>query len=347
MAETADKVIPASAGAAAAEFLDEPLLLRMDLVTADFHETIDDDQDRRLFEIVAKMANVNPIFRHSRKSELEKYKEPGEEEATRNVLIKYASEERRILQSGTLDLVWGLKWLFSYEVLIEIPVLDPALVDRMINIVARWLAAMARAGIDEVSSQMPNLRRVLDLAKEEIPASRALADQLPGKFNTACSLIYAGELRQNYVSTNTPKWVQDDPAIAPPVNHHQDQQLSSSDSPAVLTMAQAQEIVADFVPPGSVCTRSCAQELRVDSVIKPTDEKDHGALLAMVHIFDREKLEGTGEPIAIRLDDDMAPNIKPGFVIEATLHTLDTGIHYIDQITMIWPSYSPLDYMHD
>ncbi|KAI8325835.1 hypothetical protein GQ54DRAFT_301614 [Martensiomyces pterosporus] len=325
-----------------AGFSDEPLLLRMDLVTDAFYRQLPSDQDKRLLEIAAKTANINPVLRLASKKEFKRFKKPGHEDTTKSIYAKYSSREEQLLQSGTLDMAWGLKWLFSYVVLLDTPVLKPELTGRMLDVTGEWLQNMAEAGIDEVAAVLPELRQVLEVAREEIPLSRALADQLPGRFNQACSLLYSGELRQNYVDVNKPKWAQGDADLAALTDNQPPQGFGQTDA---IPLNQAQMLVDNVVPRGSVCTRSRPEDLRILSVTRSANDGDYGNVLAMVSVFDRERMADTGDPLALRFDEEMAPNLKPGFVIEATLYSLNNGMHYIDQVTMVWPTYAPLDYV--
>ncbi|KAJ2321574.1 hypothetical protein H4R23_000160, partial [Coemansia sp. Cherry 401B] len=71
------------------KFSNDPLLLRLDMATYAFYKNLEDETDKKLMEIVARAANVNVNTRYARKRELKNYKQPGHDENTRNVRIKY------------------------------------------------------------------------------------------------------------------------------------------------------------------------------------------------------------------------------------------------------------------
>ncbi|KAJ2800842.1 hypothetical protein H4S07_005081 [Coemansia furcata] len=210
----------------------------------------------------------------------------------------------------------------------------------MTSVVQRWLNAMASADIHEVKDQLEDLTKFVDCAREELLASRALANQMPGMFNAACSLLYAGELHRVHVESGLPKWV-----LADRENSRGDGRLMPDHLVQDLSLEQARQLLSGIVADDARCTRSRPVDLLVASVGACGDDGMHKV---SVGIFDRQNMmvvEGE-DSIVLRFEADLAANLISGQVIEATLYTLSDGCNYIDAVTMVWPSYSPLDYVN-
>ncbi|KAJ2736442.1 hypothetical protein IW152_000803 [Coemansia sp. BCRC 34962] len=321
------------------EFAAEPLLMRVERVTTALNRELEDTMEKRCFEITSFAANAGLVRPIATKKELKKYRKEGEEQATRDIILKYRLREEQLLQSGTLDVAWGLKWLLSYVVLIESPIIGPGNMEKMTSVVQRWLNAMARADIHEVKDQLEDLTKLIDCAHKELLASRALANQLPGAFNAACSLLYAGELHSVNIDMGLPKWV-----IADRSNSGGGEQPMPDRLVQDLSIEQARQLVSGIVADDAQCTRSRPVDLLVESVGASGDDGLH---LVLVCVFDRQSMAAAeGESsIALRFEADLAENLISGQVIEATLYALSDGCSYIDAVTMVWPSYSPLDYV--
>ncbi|KAJ2702618.1 hypothetical protein H4218_000734 [Coemansia sp. IMI 209128] len=335
-----DELEPAQSSAIdTREFADEPLLMRVERVTTALNRELEDTVEKRCLEITSFAANAGLVRPVATKRELKKYKKEGEAQATRDIILKYRLREEQLLQSGTLDIVWGLKWLLSYVVLIETPVIGPGNMEKMTSVVQRWLNAMASANIHEVKNQLEDLTKLVDCARKELLASRALSNQLPGVFNAACSLLYAGALHSVNVEMCLPKWV-----IADRSNSEGGERPMPDHLVQDLSIEQARQLVSGIVADDAQCTRSRPVDLLVESVGACGDDGLH---LVSVCVFDRQTMASAeGESsIALRFETDLAENLISGQVIEATLYTLSDGCSYIDAVTMVWPSYSPLDYV--
>ncbi|KAJ2061078.1 hypothetical protein GGI17_003335 [Coemansia sp. S146] len=336
-----DEIVPAQSSAIdTRDFADEPLLMRVERVTAALNRELDDTVEKRCLEITSFAANAGLVRPVATKKELKKYKKDGEEQATRDIILKYRLREEQLLQSGTLDIPWGLKWLLSYVVLIDSPVIGPGNMEKMTSVVQRWLNAMASADIHEVKDHLEDLTKFVDCARVELLASRALANQLPGMFNAACSLLYDGALRSVHVDFGLPKWV-----LADRRNSGGGDRLMPDHLVQDLSIEQARQIVSGIVAEDAQCTRSRPVDLKVESVGVCGDDGLH---IVSVCVFDRQNMvavEGE-DTVVLRFETDLAGNVIPGQVIEATLYTLSDGCHYIDAVTMLWPSYSPLDYVN-
>ncbi|KAJ1892157.1 hypothetical protein LPJ66_006510 [Kickxella alabastrina] len=322
-------------------FSNEPLLLRMDLATHAFYRKLENPQDKKVLEIASHVANVSVLLRQATKKELKRYGQPGEQEITRDVRMKYQARQDQVTQPGTFDMQWGLKWLLSFVILLESPVFGTAGAERMVVIAEQWMKALADAGIHEVADQMSELQSILRTARDELPASCALAEQLPGKFSSACSLLFAGQLRDAYVNMYKPKWV-----VAEETLNSQ----ARGECLSEMSLDEARQLVDDIVPLDAVCISSCPLDIRIDSVGAAGAEDASGLqqyVPVLVRIFDRQKMADREdkEPILLRFGYESLEFLRPGFIIEATLHTLSNGCHYIDAVTMVWPSYSPLDYV--
>ncbi|KAJ2105599.1 hypothetical protein GGI16_002287 [Coemansia sp. S142-1] len=335
-----DEILVQSSAIDTHDFADEPLLMRVERVTAALNRELEDTVEKRCLEITSFAANAGLIRPVATKKELKKYRKDGEEQATHDIILKYRLREEQLLQSGPLDIPWGLKWLLSYVVLIDSPVIGPGNMEKMTSVVQRWLNAMASADIYEVKDHLEDLTKFVDCAREELLASRALANELPGMFNSACSLLYAGALRSLYVDKGLPKWV-----LADRRDSEGGERLVPDHMVQDLSIEQARQLVSGIVADDAQCTRSRPVDILVQSVGVCGDDGLH---MVSACVFDRQNMAAVeGEDsIVLRFETDLASNLIPGQVIETTLYTLSDGCNYIDAVTMIWPSYSPLDYVN-
>ncbi|KAJ2003226.1 hypothetical protein GGI04_001822 [Coemansia thaxteri] len=328
-------------------FSDEPLLMRVERATIALHKELEDSDEKRSLEIISLAANAGLVRPVAAKKEMKNYGKPGHEQVTSDVLLKYRLREEQLLQSGTLDIPWGVKWLLSYVVLLDTPVLGAESMAKMINVVRRWLTALADADIHEVKGQLADLNEIVDRAYDELLASRALASQMPGLFNAACSLLYAGQLRSLYVDEGLPNWVLRDRSSAA-AGAGNNQHLPATDLPEDhMSVEEARQYVAGTVADDARCSHSRAVDLIVESIgSSAADESSEWQLRVVVRVFDRQRMMAAEEDaVSLRFEYALAENLRPGQVIEATLHTLSDGCSYIDAVTMVWPSYSPLDYV--
>ncbi|KAJ2908495.1 hypothetical protein GGI21_002827 [Coemansia aciculifera] len=331
--------LPLSANISTCDFTDEPLLMRVERVTTALFRELEDAQEKRCLELTSFEANAGLVRPVATKKELKKYKAGGEEQTTSDILLRYRLREEQLLQSGTLDIPWGLKWLLSYVVLIESPVFGAGGMEKMTSVVQRWLNALASADIHEVKDQLEELTKFVDCARDELVASRALANQLPGVFNAACSLLYAGELHTVHVDGGLPKWVLADR------RNGGEGRLSQGHSPLDMSIEQSRQFVSDIIAPDAQCSRTRPADLLVEAVGGCGDDGLHKV---STRVFDRQRMavaEGE-DPVTLRFETDLVANLRIGQVIETTLYTLSDGCSYIDVVTMVWPSYSPLDYVN-
>ncbi|KAJ2804859.1 hypothetical protein H4R21_001474 [Coemansia helicoidea] len=329
---------PPMAGVETWRFSAEPLLLRLDVATHAFYQGLAaGSSDRKMMEVVANAANVNVLTRPAGKKEFKKYNKPNEDETTRDVRLKYQLRENNLRQAGTFDPQWGVRWLLSYVVLTEIPGISAADAARLTDLVEQWLDALAAAEIHEIASELPGMKATIAVARSELVCLRELGDRLPGRFNCACSLLFGGALRSTYVDACLPRWVLSLRARDGAASSGAQQGIPEGCAP--LTIADAQACVAGIVAPGAACTSSGAVDLRVKAIGAAAD--DSGLVQVRVRTFDRESDADKGaEDVVLRFEPDVAAELRVGFVIEATLYALDGGIHYIDNVTMVWPSYS-------
>ncbi|KAJ2725015.1 hypothetical protein GGI07_001584 [Coemansia sp. Benny D115] len=340
-------VYPTSGQPESRALSDEPLLLRMDLATHAFYRSLESASDKKLMEIASRVANVSVLLRPATKKELKRYQKPGEEETTRDIVIKYRSFEDNLLRSGTFDILWGLRWLLSFEILIETPLTGIAEPERMPVVVELWLEALVAAGIHEVADQMDAARAVLRTAREELPLLRALSERLPGEFNRACSMAFEGQMHDAFVDMYKPKWVLADQAASARRAAAEGEHGQLGVAPVGLMHGY----FSGIVPSDAACVRSRPVDLRVRSMQSAASAGDTAeqfqGILVQASIFDRSILadKEDEEPVVLRFEQGMAEYVRPGFVIEATLHTLSNGVHYIDAVTMVWPSFTPLDYI--
>ncbi|PIA18709.1 hypothetical protein COEREDRAFT_79707 [Coemansia reversa NRRL 1564] len=335
--------IPKEANISTHKFSDEPLLLRLDIATHGFYRELKDATDKRLMEIIANTANVNVRTRPAGKKEFTKYNKPGEGENTRNVRLKYRLREELLRQSGTFDLQWGIKWLLSFVALLDTPVLNLAEASRLLELVDMWLKALVSANIHEIVSELPAMEDTIAIAQDEMLCQRTLSEKLPGQFNSACSLLFAGELKTNFIDANMPKWVLELRAR----DSQSTERIGARGRDVVpsLSIAEAQECVSGIVPLDTGCKSSGAVDLRINSIGNDGDSNGDGLVQVGVYVFDRQHMADKGEQLMLRFEPEIAMEMRVGFVLEATLHTLDNGCNYIDAVTMVWPSYTPLDYV--
>ncbi|KAJ1732514.1 hypothetical protein LPJ61_002007 [Coemansia biformis] len=335
-----------AAGIDTRRFSSEPLLLRLDVATHAFYQGLADSRDRKMMELAASTANVNVLTRPAGKKEFKKYNQPGEDETTRNVRLKYQLREDNLAQMGAFDPQWGLRWLFSYVALTDMPGIGSDGAGRFVDLVERWLEALAAAGIHEIADELPGLRQTIAAARDELPCALSVSEKLPGRFNAACSLLFAGALRTTYVDAHQPRWVlrlrARDGAPGTAAAAALPEGLGHEGA-APMSVADAQEYVSGIVAPDARCTSSGAVDLRVKG-IGPAAE-DSGLAQVRVRVFDRQAMEDKGDELVLRLEHDAAAELRVGFVIEATLHALDGDVHYIDLVTLVWPSYAPLDFV--
>ncbi|KAJ2211059.1 hypothetical protein EV179_005792 [Coemansia sp. RSA 487] len=287
---------------------------------------------------------------------MKKYKYPGQYAATREIMIKYRDREKQLLQSGTWDMQWGLRWLLSFVVLIDAPVLSIPNANAMVSVVNKWLYALKKAKIQEVEEQFAELEHIISVATDELAASLSASGKLPGRFNAACSLIFAGELKEAFIDLHMPKWALADHVINTEEYRPTDA-YSAADSG--LSLAEARECVAQVFGSDDLsqvaCTHSIACDLRVSKIAGARNDDDSNTNgeaqdvasfhKVAVHTFNRMTLADQGDQLVLYLESDIVAELRPGFVLEATLHTLNNGYHYIDAVTMVWPSYTPLDYV--
>ncbi|KAJ2552426.1 hypothetical protein EV175_003316 [Coemansia sp. RSA 1933] len=324
-------------------FSDEPLLLRLDIATYAFYQTLGEDDacEKKMLELAASFANVTVQTRLVGKKEMKKYKRPGKQAATRDIMSKYQDREKQLLQSGTWDMQWGLRWLLSFIVLIDTPVLSISNAKAMLSVVNRWLRALRDANIQEVEGQFAELEHTLSVADDELVASLSASRSLPGKFNAACSLIFAGELKEAFVDLHMPKWALTDYVI----NTEHRATAAHDTSTSGLSLADARDCVAQVFGSEDLsqitCTCSIACDLRVNEITQDLSPFRR----VSAYMFNRTTLADQGDPLVLYLEHEIAAELRPGFVLEATLHTLNNGYNYIDAVTMVWPSYTPLDYV--
>ncbi|KAJ2799830.1 hypothetical protein H4R20_004283 [Coemansia guatemalensis] len=335
--------IPEGANISTHKFSDEPLLLRLDIATYAFYRELKDATDKRLMEMIAITANVNVLTRPAGKKEFKKYNRPGQEENTRSVRLKYRLREELLQKSGTFDPQWGIKWLLSFVSLLDTPVLNSAEASRLVELVDMWLKALVSADIHEIVSELPGMEDTIAIAREEMLCQRTLSEKLPGQFNSACSLLFAGELKTNFVDANMPKWVVELRAHDNPSTDYTGTRDRGS-APS-LSVSEAQECVSGIVPLDAKCKSSGAVDLRIKSIGNEDGSNEDGLVQVLVCVFDRQNMVDKGEQLVLRFEPDIAMEMHVGFVLEATLHTLDNGYNYIDAVTMVWPSYTPLDYV--
>ncbi|KAJ1876343.1 hypothetical protein LPJ57_004533 [Coemansia sp. RSA 486] len=332
------QTIPKDAKIELCTFSDDPLLLRMDMATYGYYSALTDSRDRRLMEIASRSANVNVQTRPAGRKELKQFGDKKNAEAVRNVRLKYRTKQDQIAQLGTFDMQWGLRWLLSFVVLVEEPVLGVSGAERMVSVVEGWIRALASADIYEVSNQQPQLMRILDVARKELPLTLAVSERLPGKLNLACSLLFAGQLRNAFVDAYKPRWALTDQVAG-------DQKPKDED--AEVERERARDVVDGVVPVDAECTRSRPVDLRIASIDLAAEDCSERLSRVCVRIYDRSLLADRNdeEPVDLLFEADVASCLCVGFVIEATLHTLSNGMHYMDAVTMVWPSYAPLDYV--
>ncbi|KAJ2360466.1 hypothetical protein IW150_007490, partial [Coemansia sp. RSA 2607] len=245
-------------------FSSEPLLMRMDFATYKYYRTLEDPHDKKLMEIASTFANVNVLTRPATRKELKKYSDYKNSEARRDLRLKYQTRQVQVLGQATFDMQWGLKWLLSYFILIEEPVATASVRSERLPVITReWMNALASDGIHEVADQLPELLEIIDLAQQELPLLHRLGEQLPGKFSSACSLLFAGQLRSAHIDMFKPKWVLAD-----------QQQISKEDAdcldiycdkPELMTQAQARNCVSGIVPLDATST-SRPVDLRIVSI---------------------------------------------------------------------------------
>ncbi|KAJ2675134.1 hypothetical protein IWW42_001280 [Coemansia sp. RSA 1085] len=314
-------------------FSGEPLLLRLDLATSAFYASLKDEESKRLMEIVARAANLDIANRPATKKELKKYKKPGYSDNTRNVETKYRAKEERLLKSGTFDPQWGLKWLLSYVVLVDSSVFITNSALRLCEITEEWLDALAK-DVCEISDSISELKQVLEDARTELASIQLLSDKLPGKFNSACSLLFGGDLRQMHIDPYLPKWV----------TALQGHDLSAGVEPAnfdLMSLTEAQSCVDGIVDLNSTCTCCGSFDIRIH---KLAPVNDLGLAPVCVYKFDRQTMKDI-EELTLLFEHDIIMHMRENMVIEATLYKLANGQHFIDSVTMVWPSYTPLDYV--
>ncbi|KAJ2815358.1 hypothetical protein IWW50_006850, partial [Coemansia erecta] len=275
---------------------------------------------------------------------------PGHEENTRNVCIKYRTREENLLHSGTFDPVWGLKWLLSFVILVDWPVFNTTDVLRLCELIELWLGALAEADIHEVTDFVPELNGILETARGELVCLRALCEKLPGQFNSACSLLFGGALKQVYVEPHMPKWVvalnsqSSASNVGQPGNANVDSSSALAGSNAPMSIAEAQECVSRAVPLEGACRNCGSYDLLVKS-IGTTAHEDSDLVPVQMSVFNRQLMQEEGEQLDLLFERDVVADMCVGFVIEATLYQLGNSQHFIDSVTMVWPSYTPLDYL--
>lgn len=322
---------------------DEPLLFRMERVSATLYKQLNDQQDKQLLELITRVANTSPTNAVATKRELKGYRQPGNEKSTRDVLIKYRTRERQILQTGTHDIPWGLKWLFSFIILVDTPVKGAARVDRMLELTKQWLQAMAEDGIYEVGDQLSELNALLDSIGNELNGCRELTTQLPGPFNTACNLLFGDRIQDAAARGEIPRWAIADQQSLPPLYINRDE----NNKDMRMAMSQAREYVDGVVGENERCTNSQARDLRVESISPSFTRGAITGCTVTVQPIDRGSMEpvSSSAPVDLWLEVDIAANLHVGIVIEATLHFLSSGQAYVHEVTMVWPSFTPMDYM--
>ncbi|KAJ2847751.1 hypothetical protein IWW36_003688 [Coemansia brasiliensis] len=319
-------------------FSDEPLLLRLDLTTFAFYTSLQDEESKRLMEVIARAANLDIANRPATKKELKKYKKPGYSENTRNVETKYRTKEDCLLKSGTFDPVWGLKWLLSYVVLVDSSVFITNNAIRLCEITEQWLNALVKEDICEISGCISELKQVLNDAQAELANIQLLSEKMPGKFNNACSLLFGGDLKQVHIDPYLPKWavaVQDyDSSVA---------SAEPANTDLIMSLTEAQSYVDGVADLRSTCISCGSFDIRIHKITTPTDEL--GLVPVRVYKFDRQAMKDYDEELTLMFEHDITVNMQENMVIEATLYKLENGKHFIDSVTMVWPSYTPLDYV--
>ncbi|KAJ2162277.1 hypothetical protein GGF46_000768 [Coemansia sp. RSA 552] len=333
-----------SSGIGTRRFSKEPLLLRLDAATYAFYQTLTSARDQKLMQLVSTTANVNVLSRPANKKEFKKYGRPGEEENTRNVRLKYQIREDNLRAAGTFDPQWGFCWLLSFVILVDSPVFGLADTMRLLDLTTTWLQTLSAKDIYEIADHMPDLNAILGRAREELPCLQSLNQKIPGPFNTACSMLFAGDLKRSYVDDYLPSWVLDLRSREGSLEQPQAAPAISGALGPEMTLEEARDCVAGIVPLETAVKSSGAVDLRIKSVGTRCDG-DTGLVPVRACVVDRSTMEDQGAELTLLFEQEATADMRSGFTIEATLYSLDSGHHYIDAVTMIWPSYTPMDHI--
>ncbi|KAJ1932004.1 hypothetical protein EC988_009600, partial [Linderina pennispora] len=239
-----------------------------------------------------------PILRQASKKDFKKYGNPEYPTITSSIIDKYAERQKVLLSSGTLDLVWGIRWLLSYVVLIDYPLQGTEMVDTLISVTQRWLEALADADILEVKEVLPQLIEVLGVAHQELVVSRQLSTMLPGSFNSACSIVFAGELKTIHVNNFLPNWVTSNPEVA-----HANG-IAGVEEQTEGVAVDAVQTIGGMVDRDSICVSTASVDLRImcsdngDGKVAVT-EAEGDYCMVKVSEFDRSIMKDTGTPFEL------------------------------------------------
>ncbi|KAJ2668012.1 hypothetical protein GGH99_006525, partial [Coemansia sp. RSA 1285] len=218
----------------------------------------------------------------------------------------------------------------------------------MLSVVSKWICALKEARIQEVEEQFSELEQITCVASDELVASLAVSEKLPGGFNAACSLVFAGRLKEALVDLYMPKWALADHGATTESRYAAAQNTANSG----LSLAEAKECIIQVFDSEDlsqvVCTHSIACDLRVSGIAGPgNDESDKDGYAVKgkahnttsfhkvyVYMYNRLASVDEGDRLTLYLESDVVAELRPGFVLETTLHTLNNGYHYIDSVTM-------------
>ncbi|KAJ2661078.1 hypothetical protein IWW48_002633 [Coemansia sp. RSA 1200] len=219
-----------------------------------------------MLEIATAFANVSVQTRLVSKKDIKKYGRPDHQATTHDIIVRYQEREKQLLQSGTWDMQWGLRWLLSFIVLIETPVLCIINAKAMLSVVSKWICALKEAHIQEVEEQFSELEQITCVASDELVASLSVSEKLPGGFNAACSLVFAGDLKEAFVDLYMPKWALADHGATTESRYAAAQNTANSG----LSLAAARGCVIQVFDSEDlsqvVCTHSIACDLRVSEI---------------------------------------------------------------------------------
>ncbi|KAJ1675495.1 hypothetical protein EV182_001154 [Spiromyces aspiralis] len=319
-----------------------PLLLRLEIAAAQLLESemFEGRTERDIFDMLMRYGNINPghpiVSAKSRaKMDLEDLEDP--------VIAVYKKREDRLLKGGgKVDMAFGVTMFFSVQCLRQQPFIEAEQFRQAPRVVEAWLRYLIEHDVCvEYNDDIYRALAVTERAKIELVNCKQLAMTLPGKFNDACSMLFGGSLKDlgdSYAAgTADTSWVS----------------ASNGDTQGfgIITLSEAQAVYAratgGMAPEEAEYLGAEPHDVHVEEQLAG----DHEEFCAFkCRRWDREagkpiSDEDGGRPFTLYFEREVAQHMCPGIYLEADLHQLSNGVHYIDQVTGVWPSYTPFDEM--
>ncbi|TKA59677.1 hypothetical protein B0A49_10628 [Cryomyces minteri] len=205
-------------------------------------------------------------------------------------------------------------------------------------------------------------RAICDQAETELLAVRKLASLLPGDFNTACSTLFGGYYAGMYAGDQN--WAIDGEGnaggwsdkkarqivMAGIAAYGTDEQFAQAEAAKGALKAVAEEMVGLEVV--EILHADAETRAYYEGELAGTGLRTLGAILVRrwtaptfassdLPLLSTALISSTSpsETVRILIESPLLAHLTPGLKIEATLRTLDIGLHFLDSVTNVYCSF--------